>query len=569
MAVNGASETINDFQNNNVSGRTALSATEGIAGATAVGATLVAGGSALAAGAGATGAIAAMATNPVGWVALAIGGAALLGKSLYDSANSYKEAGKAVEAEWDNLAKQLEDEADERKANLYTIKGQLQDESEVEDARTALIKSGLLSEEDMQKAQNASKTELEKLTQAYIESTDKFSDSEQNIINALKSEDVEAANETAKDLMDWFSKNKNEKTDQNREMMKQMVTSTVEGINAKGGPQTDAEKEFMKRYQKNLGEGKTSQDDYKWVLEGGGSWWNLSGAVSSNIDLEGISKYAAGAGIEGIDRYSGIDKSSVPYVAAIDQAKDKKSLEEAIKNAKDHNVDYNKYSKWIDPKLEEFGIPKYEVGSDYISAKEQVAILHEGEAVLTSGTTSDIKQLLGTNNIKDWRLDDIKNNKAEQEAIASVLGASVPEIIFSELKSNIEDAVTSAIPDPINVNSVHEFANTFIPEEGIQVNGIDTSLSEGINAISANVSGELLAQTTSISEMNTASVEVVSSNLSSGFSSLSTVITSQTEALVNKLDEVIVAVYSTGRNGQNKISERKTNSNSFMLTTLE
>lgn len=384
MAIKGTSDVISDFQNHNVNAGTAMSGIGAAGGAVGAGALLALG-----------------ASNPIGWIALAVGGAALLGRSLYDSAHNYEKAGAAIKAEWDEYAVQLSNETMQKEENLLVLRERFEDEQNIEQARKDLIQSGMLSEEDMQKAQQASRDELISLTNQYIKSTKEFGEAEQALLNKKQNEKIDDANETAQSIKKWFEKEykgENGDTKENNEIAKNLISNMVTTLNSKGASNwTDQEKKFMERYNSNLAKGKlTDYNDLKWVLEGGGTWWGISDAVMQNattVGSSGFVNYAneRGAGITG---FANIDKSLIPYVTAIQQAKSKTEAEKAIANAKQAGVKFDDWKDDIQPTLTKYNIDKFRSGLNKVPYDDFPALLHENEAILTASTANELRGLL-------------------------------------------------------------------------------------------------------------------------------------------------------------------------------
>lgn len=394
MAIKGGTDIYND-----------LNSGEGWTGKTTA--------SAVGAGMGVAGAgalLALGASNPIGWVALAIGGAALLGRSLYESATNYEKAGKKVEQEFNQVAQRLDQEQIKREENLLKIKDNLKETSDVEKARNDLIALGVLSAEDEKKWRDMSTEELKnnkdalvKLTDQYIKSTKDFSNAEQELLEQIKSDKVEDANEAAKSIKTWFEdvyKGEGGNTNANNEVAKNLIMNMASTLEAKGESNwSDDEKNFMERYRKNSRENKFGYDDLRWILEGGGSWWGISNAVMDNTtDLltnTGFALYAnnRGANIKG---YKDIDMNMLPYATEILQATSKEEAEEAVKKAKEAGMVYSEWQKYIGSTLTKYGIPSFRSGLSYVPYDDYLANLHQGEAVITAATANELRNLIKT-----------------------------------------------------------------------------------------------------------------------------------------------------------------------------
>lgn len=419
MAIKGTSDVIGDFQSGSVDAGTAMSGIGAAGGAVGAGSLIALG-----------------ASNPIGWIALAVGGAALLGRSLWDSAHNYELAGEAVAKEFNDTAVQLEQEAMQKEESLLQLKENIKEAEDVEEARKTLIESGILTEEEKQEAEKMSKEELENLTQQYIDSTKSFSEAEQEMLNNLKTNQIEDVNETAQSIKKWFEEDfKKNETDENLEIAKNLMYNTANILNNKGASNwTDEEKKFMERYNKNISEGKLSYDDIKWVLEGGGSWWGISDAIMTNTSSiasdTGFISYANSRGAD-IKDFNAVDTSMISYATAIKEAKSKEEAEAAVAKAKAAGMVYSQYESEIGDTMRKYGIPAFRVGLNSVPYDNYLANLHEGEAVLTASTANELRGL-----VSEYR--ESRNSQINFEAIIQ----TQTETLVAKL-----DQVISAIND--------------------------------------------------------------------------------------------------------------------------
>lgn len=419
MAIKGTSDVIGDFQSGSVDAGTAMSGIGAAGGAVGAGSLIALG-----------------ASNPIGWIALAVGGAALLGRSLWDSAHNYELAGEAVAKEFNDTAVQLEQEAMQKEESLLQLKENIKEAEDVEEARKTLIESGILTEEEKQEAEKMSKEELENLTQQYIDSTKSFSEAEQEMLNNLKTNQIEDVNETAQSIKKWFEEDfKKNETDENLEIAKNLMYNTANILNNKGASNwTDEEKKFMERYNKNISEGKLSYDDIKWVLEGGGSWWGISDAIMTNTSSiasdTGFISYANSRGAD-IKDFNAVDTSMISYATAIKEAKSKEEAEAAVAKAKAAGMVYSQYESEIGDTMRKYGIPAFRIGLNSVPYDNYLANLHEGEAVLTASTANELRGL-----VSEYR--ESRNSQINFEAIIQ----TQTETLVAKL-----DQVISAIND--------------------------------------------------------------------------------------------------------------------------
>lgn len=359
-------------------------------GETGLGVTNIAGGAAMGVGAGLL-----LASNPVGWFVGAIGGAALLGARLYESANAYKEAGKVVEKEFNNVADSLQQEYDTREDNLYRIKENLQDSDTLEQARSELISSGLLTEEEINKARTANKDALEDLTDKYIEETGRLSDEANDLLDKYSDIDAQNATNVMGSIKDWYDEYKNVENETNFDTMYDMVKAVMESENFSNLSQSD--QEFAKKQwnviQTKKTEGTLDQADLEWFLDRGDNGHLFYSTVSGQA-LEDFTRRAQNRGA-GVDKYNDIDANLVSqYLLPVVQAETKEEAETALKNAKAAGLSRSTYSE-IQETMDKFGIESYRQGINDVP-EDQLAILHQGEAVLTASTANELRNLTDT-----------------------------------------------------------------------------------------------------------------------------------------------------------------------------
>lgn len=359
-------------------------------GETGLGVTNIAGGAAMGVGAGML-----LASNPVGWVVGAIGGAALLGARLYESANAYKEAGKVVEKEFNNVADSLQEEYDTREDNLYRIKENLQDSDTLEQARSELISSGLLTEEEINEARTANKESLEALTDKYLEETGRLSDEANDLLDKYSDIDAQNATNVMGSIKDWYDEYKNVENETNFDTMYDMVKAVMESENFSNLSESD--QEFAKKQwnviQTKKTEGTLDQADLEWFLDRGDNGHLFYSTVSGQA-LEDFTRRAQNRGA-GVDKYNDIDANLVSqYLLPVVQAETKEEAETALKNAKAAGLSRSTYSE-IQETMDKFGIESYRQGINDVP-EDQLAILHQGEAVLTASTANELRNLTDT-----------------------------------------------------------------------------------------------------------------------------------------------------------------------------
>lgn len=438
MAIKGTSDVINDFKEGDVNAGTAMSATGAVGGAVGAGSLIALG-----------------ASNPVGWVALAIGGAAMLGRELYESANSYKEAGKKLSKEWDKFGYEMEEEIRLREKSLMTAEDYLKNDEDIEKARAELINSGMLSEEDVQKAQSASREELIKLTEQYKTSTSELKGISKEMINELKGKQSGEIDESVKSIQDWIygdaSSNYNEA---NLNMLRDLRNKTAAAIEAKGDSASSDEKEYLKRVNKNKGNNKNGQADILWEFK---EWDDGKKAIATALggeDIEELTGYANQLGIGSIKEYNNVsNEEATDLFTRLNQASSKEEVESVIKTLKEwgfNDLDSlpTETKTAVSTRMQKYGA-SYRVGIDSIPYDNYPAMLHEGEAVLTASTANELRGLV--DEYRETKNESTRLEKALQDQTAALVQRL--DAIYQKMPSNGETQAQAIMPGRLEQNT--------------------------------------------------------------------------------------------------------------------
>lgn len=451
LGVNGISNVISDVSSGDINTGTGFSALQGAAGLGAAGVALGSGISAVAGGAGLAGGIAAAATNPVGWGLLIAAGVGLAGKAIYDSANSYKQAGKLVTEEFNNVADSLQDTYDTQEDNLYEIKENLQDQDTLEQARIDLINSGLLTEEEINKARTANKESLEDLTDKYIEETGRLSDDANSLLDKYEELDKDNATSVMSSIKDWYDTYKNVENDTNFDTMYNMVEAVMNSENF--DKLSEADQEFANKQwsviQTKKAEGTLKQSDLEWFLDRGTNGHLFYSTVTGQA-LEDFTRKAINKGA-GIDKYNDIDANLVAqYILPITQADSKEEAETALKAAKAAGLSRSDFSE-IQDAMDKWQISSYRQGTNEVP-EDQLAYLHQGEAVLTASTANELRNLTDTyreTTTQSYNLDAIIQSqtsslitKMDEIIRAITTGTSTPTSDTNKASSKLWNSLT-------------------------------------------------------------------------------------------------------------------------------
>lgn len=486
MAIKGGMDVYNDFQTGNVNAGTAMSATGAVGGAVGAGALLALG-----------------ASNPIGWAALAVGGIALAGRAVYDSVKEYQEAGASqlekMNKQVDEEVKQRESEQAKQLNSLSVLRKQIEKTNDVEEIKEKLISAGISTQEELNDAQYDSKDALLALTDQYIASTKEI-------------------NSTSNQIYAELQKSQNAATEDYRQKTKEFMDEIVAGVGQtkmykmddEGRATTESTVRALFEYYQNAGNlGEDEQKIYDKMKEYMGSaydnltWEEIDDIVNTmdnnktamrssinqalqNDDI--VQNFTSGYGSDwtankmlsklGLEAYVAQDMDAAQsaldqIVSAVNTDKDNEISKDTIKGYIDK---FKNATYWyslddltnnnngaartaIEKAMEKYGIDSYKVGSNLISS-DQLAYLHAGESVLTSSTTANLKEFLGTNDIKNWSSQSLTDN------LSNGLG-SISSVIVNQTETLVAkmNEIISAI---INKNNpVQSVSRTTVSQRDI------------------------------------------------------------------------------------------------------
>ena len=177
--------------------------------------------------------------------------------------------------------------------------------------------------------------------------------------------------------------------------MYDMVKAVMESENFSNLSESD--QEFAKKQwnviQTKKTEGTLDQADLEWFLDRGDNGHLFYSTVSGQA-LEDFTRRAQNRGA-GVDKYNDIDANLVSqYLLPVVQAETKEEAEMALKNAKAAGLSRSTYSE-IQETMDKFGIESYRQGINDVP-EDQLAVLHQGEAVLTASTANELRNLTDT-----------------------------------------------------------------------------------------------------------------------------------------------------------------------------
>lgn len=372
----------------------------------------------LGAGLGAASAVAlGLGAGPVGWALLAGSGLTLLATKAIKSARKVGSV-EVIEKAYKEAADSITKSAREQEHSLAKIQANLDTGGDLEEQRTALIESGILTNRDLQKLQEeqrdgiaANKEELDKLTKAYRNATESFTTEQKQIMNKYKREDKEYMMGAQTNLNDLFTDWTTIKYDETTGLSTSAIMSDPSKLKAADDFFYDVKNNLDTKVTSGVVLDEDTQEFYDALCKAYEDEeldaYEFTKLIRSGLFNKSLFKSAAlddtmldSIKLMGGDYYSDITKGLGTYhgserAAAVTKVVAKiNSLynEEGIELSKDEVVQmldglrdtYNATSEEfpeIGEVAEKYGLSGYREGSNYIT-KDQLAVLHEGEAVI-------------------------------------------------------------------------------------------------------------------------------------------------------------------------------------------
>lgn len=370
MAVYGTSEAIKDFgkaaDRGSSDSEKQSAATSGTL--NAIGA---AGG---AVGAGAL--IALGASNPIGWVALAVGGVALGAAALYKVYNQQSGVMQEVNAKYEQQKEVMEQEQQVRAEQIDSLKTTLENAETTEEKRNAVVSEGIMTQEE---ANNMTSAQLDTFVDQLKKTNEDLSNKETEFFEDLekaRKEEQESIREQNKEAIIEQIKNETD-TDKQKEMLKSLgyTDEQIESI----GEQTGG---FL-----GIGTHAKTVEDLLNERTDNQGWFGIGGQSKLDaIDSNTYNDFAEKFGTEGVDTLGDYstetDQKIVQAKAFLETWKDKKEDMTSLQKQ-----EYDQYKEFLSGQEDittgkNYDVSMYAAGNPYV-ASDQMAYIHQGEAVLT------------------------------------------------------------------------------------------------------------------------------------------------------------------------------------------
>lgn len=437
MAVKGGTDIYNDFKNNNVSGKTALSGLGATGGAAGAGALIALG-----------------ASNPIGWVALAVGGLALGTRAIIEAGEKHKEALSDASNMYEE---QLQEEMKVRKRvqqkemdDLKYYQGIINDTADVEYAKRIAIEAGISTQSELSKSQYDNIEAVQELTNAYIESKNQFNTESNETIEALSRLDNENKSKYSNGAVSkmeemiggaGWNKEYHELSNEDRAMTVQTANALWQYSQEKGEENLSKEQkeiyDVLKKYSGDFEQGSI-QDNWDAMDEIIDAYDKhneealnfIKQAMKSDSVVTNFVKGDRGAqalkSVGIFDTYKAIDEDKASSIldSLSKEGLSKKQVESYLLDFKvATNIDKlenlpESVRTRIQSVMDKHGIEKYRQGATNIPY-DQIAQLHEGEAVLTATTANELRNLIDV--YRETRNESVRFDVIIQQQTAALV----------------------------------------------------------------------------------------------------------------------------------------------------
>ena len=405
LGINGINNVVSDVSSGNINAGTGWSALQGTAGLGAAGVALGSGISAVAGGAGLAGGIAAAATNPVGWALLAVAGIGMAGKAIYDATNTTVDLTEELQSQKDTAMKEIQDKNDATIDSMYEIREQIKQSTSYEEAKNKALQSGIISQEDLNSATDKSVEGLLDLADASIQNQKDLNDLTEQTVSAytdVKNATKESAGNSIMDILNIAKaggKSYNDMTDEQKTQMNQAIQAYIKYVGQYG---TDEQKEQVQKWGTAFDDNTLSKGDFNKVFDGPNkqvTQW-FENFVTSDQGAKYLSEKDSLSNLYGDEGYYSTlsDDQVQQYISSALQADDTDDAKGYLKILKSYGLTWNKLPSGVQSKLSDsFGdnISSYRQGINDVPA-DQLAYLHQGEAVLTASTANELRNMTDT-----------------------------------------------------------------------------------------------------------------------------------------------------------------------------
>lgn len=416
------------------------------------------------------------ASGPIGWTALAVGGIALLGKAAYDSQKKMQNSTKGLIDEYDKSIETIRTESLNRRKLIDEIKEQIKDAPDADRARKIAVNEGIVTADQ---AAQMTQSELEALAKKYEKATEEQSMAEQLTQERLKAEHTTSNTTNVTSFMKALGGLYDSTAFGNLTKNFQMTGRFNDSIDLSADAQADnnANKGTAQllTYIKQAASENDTEDAKALVATITNKFKSGKLLASDMISiLENAQKSLTAEQIEKMDSsYSGVsllegyvnyrDKGTDIYKHTMENndwsfhpdwykpndTSEADGLIAYLESLKRQGVDRNAPAyQNAKKKLEEMSVDvsSYAVGTPYI-AHDQLAMVHEGEAILTkSDNTERLRSLLGLNN------QQVNATQVSSKDIVNAISSQTDSLrqVLQQLLTAVQSGNTKSVTNPFN-----------------------------------------------------------------------------------------------------------------------
>ena len=402
LGINGVGNVISDVSSGNVNAGTGWSALQGTAGLGAAGVALGSGIGAVAGGAGLAGGIAAAATNPVGWALLAVAGIGLAGKAIYDATNTTVDLTNELQRGKEEALKEVRTKNDATIDSMRDIREQIKKSTSYEEAKNIALQNGIVSQEDLNKATDKSIEGLLGLTDAAIESQKDYNKLTEQTVSIYEDVKNSEKNSAGNEIMNILNiakaggRSYKDMSDTEKTRMNEAIQAYIKYVNQYGN---DEQKEQVTKWGSAFDDGILSKQDFNKVFDGSNkqvTQW-FENFVASDEGAKLLSGKNSLSELYGEDKYYSTLSSDevMSYTLNALKASDIEASKSYLKVLKSYGLTWDKLPSELQTTLKNsFGedISSYRQGINNVPA-DQLAMLHQGEAVLTASTANELRNM--------------------------------------------------------------------------------------------------------------------------------------------------------------------------------
>lgn len=386
MAVKGGMDVYNDFQSGDVNAGTALSGIGAAGGAVGAGALLAFG-----------------ASNPIGWVALAIGGAGLLGRKLYDLATETGDISDELQEQTNEVMKNYQETHNKEIDSLNEVRDQLLKSNNAEEQKQLLINAGIATQEELNGEMYNNKQALVDLTDQYIASQKELNSAAEELVSQLENKDNEQQNSISTGMFSILDKNYNEMSDSDKQAATEFgkkYYSWLQEQAASGNEDASWRLDKMDKNGINLLDDEFTSKDLDAIMHYGVNSTSNKLVKSFMTDSDNVHNITTNKAIQealGLDSsFSKTDwTTAANYIESAINSNDNDTTNNYLAQAKAMGLTYDVLSKMspeLTKQLNDKGISSYRQGINDVPA-DQLAYLHQGEAVLTASTANELRNM--------------------------------------------------------------------------------------------------------------------------------------------------------------------------------